>query len=75
VGLVQKEWPLHEIVSVTPVKNPWYYGFGLRYTPHGWLYNVSGRHAVEVLLESGSKVRIGTDEPEKLARAISHAMR
>lgn len=75
VGLVRKEWRLSEIVSATPVTNPWYYGYGLRWTPHGPLYNVAGRHAVEVLLRSGKKVRIGTDEPDALAGAISRAIR
>ncbi|NMB78631.1 MAG: DUF1673 family protein [Methanomicrobiales archaeon] len=75
VGLVRKEWPLHEIISATPVENPWYYGYGLRFTPHGRLYNVSGRHAVELLLASGTKFRIGTDEPEKLAEAVRNAIR
>jgi hypothetical protein len=29
IGLVRKEWPIQEIVSVTGVTNPWYYGFGI----------------------------------------------
>ncbi|MCK9579561.1 MAG: DUF1673 domain-containing protein [Methanoregula sp.] len=74
VGLVRKEWPLSEIVSVTAVNNPWYYGYGLRWTPYGRLYNVSGRGAVEVLLFSGKKFRIGTDEPETLKNAIETAL-
>jgi hypothetical protein len=75
VGLVRKEWRLSEIVSATAVTNPWYYGYGLRWTPHGPLYNVAGRYAVEILLMSGKKIRIGTDEPETLAGAISRAIR
>jgi hypothetical protein len=75
VGLVHKMWPLKEIISATAVSNPWYYGYGIRWTPHGPLYNVSGRHAVEILLKSGKKVRIGTDEPDALAGAINHAIR
>lgn len=74
VGLVRKQWPVQEIVSATAVTNPWYYGFGLRWTLQGPLYNVSGRHAVEILLQSGNRVRIGTDEPETLAEAISRAI-
>ena len=73
VGLIQKQWPIAEIVSVTQVTNPWYYGYGLRYTPRGPLYNVSGRHAVEILLFSGQTFRIGTDEPETLCQAIELA--
>lgn len=73
VGLVRKSWPVAEIVSVATVTNPWYYGYGLRWTPQGRLYNVSGRGAVEVLLFSGKKFRIGTDEPEALKTAIETA--
>jgi hypothetical protein len=75
VWLIRKEWPLDEIVMATAVTNPWYYGYGIRWTPHGPLYNVSGRHAIEILLRSGKKVRIGTDEPEALAAAINRALR
>jgi hypothetical protein len=75
LGLVRKNWRLSEIVSATPVTSPWYYGYGIRWTPHGPLYNVAGSGAVEILLVSGKKVRIGTDEPEQLAGAISRAIR
>lgn len=73
VGLVHKEWPLADIISATPVTNQWIYGWGIRWTPHGPLYNVAGSQAVEILLQSGKKVRIGTDEPEALCRALQKA--
>nr|WP_319377466.1 hypothetical protein [uncultured Methanoregula sp.] len=73
VGLICKSWPLSEIVSVTTVTNPWYYGYGIRITPYGPLYNVSGPHAVEVRLMSGKAFRIGTDEPYDLKLAIDQA--
>ena len=73
IGLIQKSWPIPEISSVTTVINPWYYGWGIHWTPHGPLYNVSGRHAVEILLFSGKTFRIGTDEPETLKTAIEQA--
>jgi hypothetical protein len=73
VGLVRKEWLLSEIVSVRAVTNSWYYGWGIRWTPRGPLYNVSGFQAVEVLLVSGKTFRIGTDEPDALKAAIERA--
>jgi len=73
VGLIRKTWALSDIVSVRTVTNPWYYGWGIRWTPHGPLYNVSGFHAVEVHLASGKTFRIGTDEPDALKAAIEHA--
>ena len=75
LGIIRREWPVHDIAAVAMVTNPWYYGYGIRWTPHGPLYNVSGSYAVEILLLSGKKVRIGTDEPEALVRAISHGIR
>lgn len=73
VGLIRKSWPLAEIASVTTVTNPWYYGWGIHWTPNGPLYNVSGFGAVEVRLLSGKTFRIGTDEPEVLRSSIEQA--
>ena len=73
IGLIQKSWPITEVASVTTVINPWYYGWGIHRTPHGPLYNVSGRNAVEILLFSGKTFRIGTDESEALKTAIEQA--
>jgi len=73
VGLIKKSWPLAEIASVTTVTNPWYYGWGIHWTPNGPLYNVSGFGAVEVRLLSGKTFRIGTDEPETLKLVIEQS--
>ena len=69
-GLVRKRFKLDEIESCQVVKNPWYYGWGIRLTPHGLLFRVSGFHAVEIKLRSGKKFRIGTDVPQELEEAI-----
>jgi hypothetical protein len=58
---------------VIPVTNPWYYGLGIHWTPHGILYNVSGFSAVEVRLFPGTTFRVGTDEPDQLCAAIRQA--
>ena len=47
VGLIRKSFRIGDIVGVDAVRNRWYYGWGVRYTPHGWLFNVSGLDAVE----------------------------
>jgi hypothetical protein len=72
-GLIRKRIPSTEVLQAKPVRNHWYYGWGIRLTPHGWLYNVSGLDAVELLLRDGKTFRIGTDEPKELAAAISSA--
>src|ERR1700687_2957056 len=40
-GLIRRSFVLSDIASCTPVVNPWFYGWGIHRTPHGWLYNVS----------------------------------
>ena len=74
-GLIGKKFVLAEIVETQTVINKWYYGWGIRRTPHGWLFNVSGVQAVEISLRSGRKYRIGTDEPNRLADAIRANLR
>jgi hypothetical protein len=73
IGLIRKSIPLGQIVSAEPVRNRWIYGWGIHMTPHGWLYNVSGMMAVQVTLTNGKSLRIGTDEPQRLADAINRA--
>ena len=75
IGLIRKRVPLAEIVEAKPVLNSWLYGWGIHRTPHGGLYNVSGGEAVEILLASGKRFRLGTDEPQKLAQVLRAAKR
>jgi hypothetical protein len=72
-GWPKKEIPLDEIESATPVRNPWWYGWGIRWTPSGPLWNVAGLDAVELRLRSGKRFRLGTDEPAALTGAIEGA--
>ena len=74
IGLIRKRFPLDQIDTCRPVSNPWIYGWGIRLTPHGWLYNVSGQKAVEIKMKSGKTYRIGTDEPEILTAALQEAL-
>lgn len=69
-GFINKKFILKDIESCRTVRNPWYYGWGIRITPHGWLYNVSGLSGVEIQMKNGKKYRIGTDEPKSLEQAI-----
>ena len=74
IGLIRKKFLLNEMESSRVVRNPWYYGWGIRLTPHGWLYNVSGFFAVEIKMKTKKKFRIGSDAPEELHRAIQMQM-
>lgn len=70
IGLIRKRIPLARIVEAQPVRNAWIDGWGIHRTPRGWSYNVSGWEAVEITLVSGHRLRLGTDEPQRLTQAI-----
>ncbi len=72
-GLIRKRFPLGSIVNARAVRNKWYFGWGIRLLPRGWLYNVSGLDAVEIETMDRSVHRIGTDQPSELLRAIRDA--
>lgn len=72
-GVIRKRFRVEDIRTARSVRNPWYYGWGIRLTPQGWLFNVSGFDAVELELNSNRKFRIGTDEPHRLRAAIHTA--
>jgi hypothetical protein len=69
-GPINVRVPLSSVRSCQRVRNPWYYGYGIRMIPGGRLYNVSGGDAIELMLDSGRSVRVGTDDPEGLAAAL-----
>jgi hypothetical protein len=75
IGIIRKGFHLNDIATYQLVKNPWYYGWGIRYTPRGWLYRVSGSTAIELQMKSGKTYRIGTDDPERLAHALDQALK
>lgn len=60
-----------DIVKAEPTRTKWWYGYGIRITRRGWLFNVSGLDAVAVTQKSGRVTLIGTDEPQRLAAALS----
>ena len=69
-GIIHRSILREHIVMVTQVRNRWWWGFGIRWTPHGWMWNISGLDAVELTYHNGKKFRIGTDEPEALLEAL-----
>ena len=72
-GLIAGRYRIADIASVEVVTNPWYYAFGVRGIPGGWLFNASGFQAVELTFRGGRKIRLGTDRPEELKAAIEQA--
>jgi hypothetical protein len=72
-GLVRFSLPLAQIASVAPGRSSWLAGIGIHWVGSGWVYNVSGRDAVEITKRDGGKLWIGTPEPAVLAAAIEQA--
>jgi hypothetical protein len=76
IGLIAKQYPVADIKSCKAVRNNPFSGVGIRKISGGWLYNVSGLSAVELTFKSHkSIVRIGTDQPDEVAGAISRLIK
>jgi hypothetical protein len=74
-GLIRRRIPLARIEDASVVRHRWFYGWGIRLTPRGWLWNVSGLGIVELSLEKGRRFSVGSDEPERLAAALRQRLR
>jgi hypothetical protein len=68
--LIRRRIALSELASVRVVRNHWLSGWGIRLIPGGWMWNVSGLDAIELVLRNGRVFRIGTDEQQALLQAI-----
>jgi|TARA_B110000503_G_scaffold135041_1_gene214888 hypothetical protein len=74
-GFWKKSVKLEAVNSVNVIKTKWYYGLGIRYIPSGWLYTVSGTTAIQLELKGGSKINLGTNDPDNLVEAIKSQLR
>jgi hypothetical protein len=72
IGLIHIRIRPERVDRVRVVRNPWYYGLGIRFTPRGMLYNIQGRDAVEIEYFRGisRRVCIGSDDSRNLKRFI-----
>ncbi len=70
-GFLRKRVLRSEIATAEPARNKWWWGWGVHLTPRGWLYNVDGLEAVEIMQKDGKSFRLGTDEPQALASALT----
>ena len=73
-GPIGRRIDLDDVRHFAAVRNPWWYGWGIHATPRGVLYNVSGFGAVELHLKNGRRLRVGSDEPEALCRALERIL-
>lgn len=75
--LVRKRFPLDAVATwesrtYRPILE--YGGWGIRYAwGKGWAYNVSGKRGVQLEMADGKRVLIGSQRPDELAAALTHA--
>lgn len=67
----RKTFKIGDIQSACSVRNNWVCGWGIHYYGKGWLYNVAGLDAIEIIFKNGKQARIGTDEPNELVEMIN----
>lgn len=73
VGLVRKSVDVADILKADVVRTRVLWGWGVHWTPAGWLYNVAGRWAIRLELASQRPVMIGTGDVRGLHDAIEAA--
>ena len=71
LGLFRRRVPLSDIVRVERTEVPWWYGVGIKISPSYVTYVVATGPAVAVTLSKGMALRISTDDPEALLRALA----
>jgi hypothetical protein len=73
IGLIKFTIRIDVLNSVSMIRTPWWYGWGIRFTPKGRLYNIHGSQAVRIEYRregKSRKIMLGTPEPEKLKDII-----
>jgi len=71
VPLLKARIRYEDIASATAGRSRWIDGWGIHWVPwRGWTYNIWGFSCVQLELHSGKRIRIGTDEPAKLAEFL-----
>lgn len=73
LGAIGKSYSLTDIQTTLEVKNPWYYLWGVKSIPGGWLYAIAPGSAVEIVFNDDTIVRVGTNQPKMLIKAIDDA--
>jgi hypothetical protein len=75
IGIIGKSVPLADVVRCDIVRTPVHWGWGMHWTPSGWLYNVGGRFAVRLEMKSQRPLMIGTNDAERLKAAIDTGLK
>jgi hypothetical protein len=76
IGIFGKSYNISEIESCNPVKNSFFYGWGIHKIPNGWIYNVSGFDSIELSFKNTcKKIRIGTNKPDEITDYITSLLK
>ena len=73
-GIIRRTIQISHVTAVEAIATKWWYGFGIRLTPIGWMWNVSGLRGVKLTYTNGKSFVIGTDDPEGLVQAVKSLM-
>jgi amino acid transporter len=73
-GIIHGSANVRDIERVSRAKSSASSGWGLRRTPDGTAYLVSGLDVVRLRLRDGRQVDLGTNEPDRLVQAIERAV-
>ena len=68
-GLLRRRVPLEMIRDVRPLRIPWYL-MGIKWHRGSWWWSVAPGEGLELLLEGGKALVVGTDDPRNLAAAL-----
>lgn len=73
IGIIQGKYHLSDIESVRALEYvPWGWGIRIRFAAKAYLFNVSGKNAVELKIRNKKwKIWLGTDSPEEIAEFIN----
>ena len=73
-GIIHGSASVRDIERVSRARSSASRGWGLRRTPDGMAYLVSGLDVVRLRLRDGRQVDLGTNDPERLVQAIERAV-
>ena len=68
-GLLRRRVPLETIRDVRPLRIPWYL-MGIKWHRGSWWWSVAPGEGLELVLEGGKALVVGTDDPRNLAAAL-----
>jgi len=74
-GVGKRSFDIADIRSIEIVKTPWYYFWGIKSIPGGWLYSIApGGEAIELVFMDRKKIHLGTNRAAEIKERIETVM-